>query len=131
MEAKTINNPSILIVDDSSINAKILSSWCTKWGFLADTVFTGKSAIEKISVHDYSLIILDVLLPDISGIDIYRKLQTIKYKADIIFQSGLSKTEFKSRINTDTLFLQKPYYPVQMKELVEFLFDKNSIKMLA
>ncbi|OEK04274.1 hypothetical protein BFP71_12380 [Roseivirga misakiensis] len=131
MEAKRISNPTILIVDDSSLNARILSSWCAKWGFIADVALSGKSAIEKAYNHDYSLIILDILLPDISGFQVFEELSVYRPQMNVIFQSGISKEEFRSKIKREAFFLQKPYYPAEMKELIEFNFEKTNIKMLA
>lgn len=131
MDTTNFDSPSILIVDDNPINAKLLSYWCKKWGHKADIVFSGKAALSKASCSNYTLLIMDILLPNISGIEVAKALRTQQSDAAIIFQSGLSEREFRARTDERHLFLQKPYYPAQMEQAVDFIFQKHAVRMLA
>jgi len=131
MEAITYNSPSILIVDDNPINAKLLSYWCTKWGYLSEIVLSGKAALNKAASTDYTLAIMDILLPDISGIDVCKELTSYQPNLEVVFQSGLSEEEFRSMDGGGHYFLQKPYYPNKMEEIVDFIFQKHAIKIFA
>lgn len=131
MEAKIINSPSILIVDDSLLNARLLSHWCAKWGYSFDLAFTGTEALVKALSSNYTLLIMDILLPDMTGVEVVQELAYLKPGVDVVFQSGISEREFKTKGGGAHLFLQKPYYPAQMQEVVDFVFQKHVVKMLA
>lgn len=131
MDTTPFDTPSILIVDDNPINAKLLSYWCTKWGYSSDLAFSGIEALGKALDSNYALLIMDILLPDISGIEVAKELSVRKSDAEVIFQSGLSESEFRAQTDGTNIFLQKPYYPTQMEQVVDFIFQKHTVKMLA
>lgn len=131
MEASKLHSTDILIVDDDSINAKLLSYWCAKWGYSTEVTFSGKEALNKSINQEYKLIILDIVLPDISGIEVAQRINNLNRPTEIIFQSGLSETEYRARTNEPYLFLQKPYAPSTMAETISFVMDKYLIKASA
>lgn len=66
----------ILIVDDDPDIVRLVSYNLTQAGFQIDTADTGRSAIEKAQGHPPDLIILDVMLPDVDGMEVCRSLRS-------------------------------------------------------
>ena len=58
---------AILLVDDEVKITQILSAYLRKEGYRTFTAFTGQQALELISQNEISLVVLDLMLPDISG----------------------------------------------------------------
>lgn len=66
----------ILIVDDSTTNNILLQSLLEEEGFHVDVAFSGKEALKFIEKQQPALILLDIMMPEIDGISLLRKLQS-------------------------------------------------------
>lgn len=89
--------PQILIVDDSPTNATALLAILQQAGFNVVVANNGESALKKVKETPPSLILLDVMLPEMDGFEICLRLKQIKEAQDIpvIFMTALSKIEDK------------------------------------
>ncbi|WP_312042665.1 response regulator transcription factor [Erwinia sp.] len=67
----------ILLVDDDLELGTMLSQYLIAEGFDATLVLTGKAGIEGAMSGDYNAMILDIMLPDMSGIDVLRHVRQI------------------------------------------------------
>lgn len=76
-------NQRVLLVDDSSIALKIEKMMFESLGFSVDTAVGGMDAIEKISLHEYQLLVTDMKMPGIDGVDLIEKLKAQKAYRDI------------------------------------------------
>ena len=65
----------VMIVDDVSANALLLSEQLTTWGFSAETLTTGAALLARAREWQPHLILLDLYLPDIDGFTLARTLQ--------------------------------------------------------
>ena len=74
--------PLVLVVDDDPVTTQIIEAALAHVGFQACVAHDGEATMLKIREHVPDLILLDVSLPDTSGIELCRRLQT---------QSGLSQ----------------------------------------
>ena len=71
---------SILVVDDEPGIVDFVVYGLRRDGFEVDSVGTGTEAIERVREHPYGLMVLDLMLPDVSGVDV---CQTIRAESDI------------------------------------------------
>jgi DNA-binding response OmpR family regulator len=67
--------PVILLVEDNINLAKVVASDLNESGFRAVHVACGADALAELSAHHYDAVILDWMLPDLSGLDVLRRLQ--------------------------------------------------------
>ncbi|WP_411752374.1 response regulator transcription factor [Serratia sp. (in: enterobacteria)] len=65
----------ILLVDDDLELGTMLSEYLTAEGFNASLVLTGKAGVDGALSGDYIAMILDIMLPDMSGIDVLREVR--------------------------------------------------------
>src|SRR6266566_5503 len=71
----------VLIVDDDPDIQKLVSYNLSQAGFRVSTAATGLAALESVQDHRPDLIILDIMLPDLDGLEVCRKLrQDEKYR---------------------------------------------------
>jgi DNA-binding response OmpR family regulator len=68
---------SILIIDDETSVGTLLDISISRHGFRVETALTGSEGIRKARQHTYDLIILDVALPGMDGIEICQTLREI------------------------------------------------------
>jgi len=78
----------LLIVDDEEIMLKRLSKYLIKWGFDISTAMNGKEALEKIKQQDYIIVLLDVLMPEMDGIEALGEIKKIKPMTEVIMLTG-------------------------------------------
>ena len=79
---------TILYVEDNIDTAEAVKIILTRAGFKVDIALTGYDALSKVVQARYDLVLLDVMLPDMSGWDIYMKLKP-NYQARFAFISAI------------------------------------------
>src|SRR5499427_9636629 len=65
----------ILVVDDVPVNVKLLSDLLAVKGYVVATAAAGAEALEKIDKEQPALVLLDVMMPGMSGYDVCRKIR--------------------------------------------------------
>jgi len=65
----------ILVVEDEPAAAAVLAKGLREHAYAVDIAADGDTALEQLGVNDYDLVILDVLLPGINGLDLCRQLR--------------------------------------------------------
>jgi CheY-like chemotaxis protein len=81
--------PLILVVDDDDAVRSVLEEGLADAGFHVITASDGRDAIEKYRRHRPALVITDVLMPRLSGIDLVTRLLAEDRYAKIIVMSGV------------------------------------------
>jgi CheY-like chemotaxis protein len=86
-EAKNILQPvplcgKVLLVDDEPINSKVVLAILRKIGMEAEAARTGAEALQMMEVKDYSLVLLDVHMPEMSGFETAKRIRAKEKKAD-------------------------------------------------
>jgi DNA-binding response OmpR family regulator len=66
---------SILIVEDEASIASFVAMYLKRAGFVVRTAGTGEEAIDQAAEHAPSLIVLDLMLPDVDGIEVCRRVR--------------------------------------------------------
>lgn len=64
----------VLLIDDDSEFCELMTDYLDVHSFAVSSVHTGTAGIEAARRQEYDVILLDMLLPDISGIDVLRHL---------------------------------------------------------
>lgn len=78
----------ILYVEDNKDTADAVQMILDSEGFETDLSFSGRDSLRRAKERDYDLIILDIMLPDMSGWDIFTKLKD-KVKSKFVFLSAI------------------------------------------
>jgi two-component system aerobic respiration control sensor histidine kinase ArcB len=73
----------VLLVEDIELNVIVARSVLEKLGNSVDVAMTGKEALEKFTPGEYDLVLLDIQLPDMTGLDISRQLTTRYAREDL------------------------------------------------
>ena len=85
----------ILLVDDDSTVVKSLEMTLRSEGFIVDSTTIGEDGLEIGRLYDYDLIILDLMLPDLDGFEVLRRLRASRVKTPVLILSGLQQKEDK------------------------------------
>ena len=79
----------ILQVEDDPTAAQSVEQMLKSKGYLCETTAYGVEAVELASRNDYDIILLDIMLPDIDGYEVLRRLQAAQVSTPVLIQSGL------------------------------------------
>ena len=85
----------VLVVDDEPNITELVSMALRYEGFTVKTAATGRAALTAVTQFSPALVILDVMLPDIDGMEVLRRLNTAGTKVPIIFLTAKDATEDK------------------------------------
>ena len=78
----------ILVVDDDAHILKLYSIELQEEGYDVTTAGSGKEAMEKFEQEEFDLITLDILMPDVDGITLLRKMKEKKPRLPIIMSTA-------------------------------------------
>lgn len=88
-----IKNKILIVDDDESVN-DFLMKFLQRKGYPAvQSVNTGKDALELIKKEDIKLVLLDIKLPDMNGIEILSKIKEVKKDVDVVMITGFPEEE--------------------------------------
>ncbi|MBS1994186.1 MAG: response regulator transcription factor [Cyanobacteria bacterium SZAS LIN-2] len=85
----------ILFVDDDKHLAAVVSDWLTGENHVVDVVNDGLEAASRLQFYSYDLIILDLTMPGMDGMEVCKKYRAEGGKAPIIMLTGRNETEQK------------------------------------
>ena len=85
----------VLLVEDDSSTAKSIELMLHSEGFIVDTTDLGEDGLEIGKLYDYDIILLDLMLPDIDGYEVLRRLRQSRVNTPILILSGLTELDHK------------------------------------
>lgn len=116
----------ILLVEDDRTLGKLVALQLERDHHLVERVDTGKEALFSLKVHDYDLVILDWMLPDLSGLDVCRGYRDSGGKVPILMLTARGEAEDKaSALDTGADdYLVKPFVPVELSARIRALLRR-------
>ncbi len=107
-----ITNKNVLIVDDSPTVLMMLSSAMKARGFEVETAKSGEAALEILEQRSFGLILVDLLMPGIDGIEVCRRLSTHPQRAHfkVVVCSGCDELDIIQSImaaGADAFFIKE------------------------
>ncbi len=91
----TSNGARVLVVDDEPNITELVAMALRYEGFSVQTATSGRDAVSAVAAFAPALVILDIMLPDIDGIEVLRRLVAQGRKVPIIFLTAKDATEDK------------------------------------
>lgn len=101
----------VLLVEDDQTAAKGLSLILKSHNAIIDHIDMGEEAVEMIRHYDYDIMVLDLMLPDIEGYEVIRRVRASRLQTPIMVLSGLSRPEARVKalgVGADD-YLVKPF----------------------
>ena len=94
------NNPGkrrMLIVEDEQDISDCLQTFFSSRGFAVNSAFSGEEAIAHLKEHPADVVLLDILLPGLSGIEVLKRVKEFLPHAKIIMVTGLDQTDLRNQ----------------------------------
>lgn len=116
----------ILVVDDDEAIIKLLKKTLAMLGFEADCTTQGQQAIELLQKHCYDLILLDIRMPEVNGIEVAAAAHENAPSVPILFMSGNPHIKLEKRC-----FLTKPFNITELKTKLDIMFNGDASDVIA
>lgn len=107
----------ILLIEDDAATAKSIEMMLKSEDYVCDCADLGEDGLEIGKLYDYDMILLDLMLPDLDGYEVLRRLRASQVKHPILILSGLTELDAKIKglgFGADD-YLTKPF---EKRELI-------------
>ena len=122
----------ILVVDDNAANRDVLARRLTREGHRVVTANSGAAALELVASQDFDLVLLDLIMPEMSGFEVLRRLKASEHSKDlpVIVISALDEIDSVVRCIESGAedYLTKPFNPVLLRARVGASLEKKSLR---
>jgi len=120
----------ILVVEDDSDIAELVERYLTKAGFATDRISSGRDAVAAIALKTPDLLVLDLMLPHLDGLEICRRVRANEHTAHLPIIMLTARAEESERIIGLELgaddYLAKPFSPNELVARVRALLRRAS-----
>ena len=101
----------VLLIEDDKSMAQNIKTILTKEGMVVDVSNFGEDGAEYSRLYDFDIIILDLILPDMDGLEVLKKLRLEKIETPVLILSGLTAPDKKVQgfMNGADDYLTKPF----------------------
>lgn len=119
------SDKKILVVEDHMPNLMVVTSYLDQFGYEYDAVMTGAEAVQKAKTMTYAVILLDVQMPGLSGLEVTDQIRTWEEAkglkgVPIIGMTAHALTEDKERCLAAGMndYLSKPFDPLKLERML-------------
>ncbi len=120
-------DPAILVIDDERRIADFVSRGLKEAGYRVETATSGAAAVEKIQANEYDLLVLDLMLPDMDGLELLEKIRDRKDSPPVLILSALGAVDdrVKGLERGADDYLGKPFSFVELLARVRALLRRG------
>ncbi|MCB2146814.1 MAG: response regulator [Deltaproteobacteria bacterium] len=123
--AQAAAHPSILVVDDEVAVNNNIRKILAKKGYQVDQAVTREEAIERIDTQNYSLVLLDLRIPGVKGLELLKAVGDKNPEAKVIIITGYAsiETAVEAARMGAVDYLPKPFTPDEIRNATERAFQ--------
>lgn len=118
----------LLIVEDEVLLSKSLSKGLRRLGYAVDCAFDGEEALELLEINEYDLMVLDINIPKINGLDVLKAIRETGSQLRVIILSA-KNTVFDKVKGLDcgsNDYLTKPFDFIELEARIRSLLRQKS-----
>lgn len=120
----------ILIVDDEEIVIRSCRRILGDSSYAVDSAHDGQEALRKVDETEYDLMILDIMMPGVDGLEVLQHVKERHPGVDVIMMTGLS--EIQTAVKAMKLgafdYLSKPFDPDELKHVVDRALERRQLQ---
>jgi DNA-binding NarL/FixJ family response regulator len=127
------NSSKIMVIDDEERLLLAIKRYLVTQGFQVIVCESGKAALDRLNNENIDLIVIDILMSNLNGYDLVKKLRTLPTTGHIPFifltAKGMTEDRIKGYKIGCKAYLAKPFDPEELVAVIDnILSDKKNIK---
>ncbi|MCH7487386.1 MAG: response regulator transcription factor [Proteobacteria bacterium] len=117
----------VLLVEDDAVTADGIRLMLESEGMVIDIADLGEDGLEIGKLYDYDIIILDLMLPDMDGLEVLRRLRDSRVKTPVLILSGLTESEKKVKglVTGADDYLTKPFDKAELLARIQAIVRRS------
>ncbi len=118
----------VLLIEDDPSTQLSVKLMLESAGMVVDTTDLGEDGLEIGKLYDYDIMILDLMLPDMDGLEVLRRLRDSRVTTPVLILSGLTESETKVKglgIGADD-YLTKPFDKSELLARVQAIIRRSA-----
>jgi len=120
IETDTNTRGLVLIVDDNEGLCETLSLILNKKGYTTTVANNGAKAISLVTVKPFDLILMDIKMPIMDGVEVHRRIKEIRSDAAVVMMTGFSVEELVQKALSEGA-LGILYKPLDIDKIIAFI----------
>lgn len=118
--------PKILIVEDEENIAEVLTAYCSREGYLVEHFGSGQGVVEYVKAQQTDLIVLDIMLPKINGIEVCKSLRRFSDVPIIMLTAKIEESDrlLGLELGADD-YICKPFSPKEVIARVKAVLKRT------
>jgi len=120
----------ILVIDDEDSMCNFMEIMLAKEGYSVDTANSGKDGVELLRESNYDLVIADLNMPDMTGIDVLKQVRSFKQDQDLIVMTAYATvdTAIEAMKHGAVDYITKPFKIDEIKLVIEKSISHKILK---
>lgn len=116
------DEPTILVVDDNEDLLDTFAMILKRRGYCVETADNGVSAVDKFREQDYDVTLMDIVMPEMNGVDAFREIKKLQPEAPIILMTAYSDEELIQKAKDEGIhrIINKP---IRIDRLIKLIND--------
>jgi two-component system response regulator HydG len=121
------HEPTILVVDDNEDLLETLALILKRRGFSVETAGSGAAAVAKFRQHNFDVTLMDIVMPELDGVEAFRRIKEIEPAAPVILMTAYSDEEIiqAARDEGARCVLNKP---IHIDMLIKLINEATTVK---
>ncbi len=111
---------TILVVDDDQLMVRTLGEILSMQGWDVTPAYDGPSAVRAVELRDYDMVLMDVKMPGLNGVDAFRAMKRARPGAKVVLMTAFAAHELISEAEDEGV-LRVMSKPVDIQSLLAFL----------
>lgn len=116
----------VLVVDDEAAVVRFVRAGLNALGYEVTTATGGEEALELVAKKQFDIVLLDVFMEPVSGLDVLERLGPDRKLPVIVFSAGNSVIEKVMQAGADA-FVAKPVRPDQLAQKIEEVLKRKKV----
>jgi CheY-like chemotaxis protein/putative methionine-R-sulfoxide reductase with GAF domain len=115
-----VGEASVLVIDDQAVILDLVSAMCQTMGYRADVARSGEVGLKLASERNYALVLVDLAMPGLSGLEVARELRRRKPGMAVVIMTGWEASLDRAAL-TDAGVMDVLYKPFRIEQLGDLL----------
>jgi DNA-binding NtrC family response regulator len=121
------SQPKVLIVDDEERFRSTMKKFLSVHGLQANVAGSGREALQELTANPYDIVILDVRMPQMGGVEVLSEIKKIDPDIEVIIMTGYASLDTAQEIMKLGAydFMLKPYVVEELIEKIQGAHDRK------